>query len=306
MKKLLLGSVALAALAIGTSAQAADLPAPVYKAPVVAPVVFSWTGFYIGANVGYSWGRADTDFAESTSATAVTQIFRTAGPNLISTTTTTLPTTTAAASVNNDLNGWLGGGQIGYNWQSGNFVFGLEADIQGTGQRGDNLICVTPACPVGGIFATSSYKLPWFATVRGRVGIAVQPTWLLYVTGGLAVAEIDSAFGGGLVGGPLAVASGGNTTRTGWTVGGGVEAAINNNWSAKVEALYMDYGDFDTGFGGFTNTTVVNQLNTPQQGFNTVTTTTATTTGNFHTHLTDVVLRVGLNYRFGGPVVAKY
>jgi len=303
MKKLLLGSVALAALAIGGSANAADLP--LKAPPMVAPVVFSWTGFYIGANVGYSWGRADTDFAETTSATAVTQVFRTAGPNLISTTTTTLPITAAAASARSDLDGWLGGGQIGYNWQSGNFVFGLEADIQGTRQRGDNLICITPACPLGGIFATSSYKLPWFATVRGRVGIAVAPTWLLYVTGGLAVAEIEGNFGGGLVGGPVAGATG-NSTRTGWTVGGGVEAAINNNWSAKVEALYMDYGDFDTGFAGFTNTTVTNALNTPQQGFNTVTTTTATTTGNFHTRLTDVVLRVGLNYRFGGPVVAKY
>jgi outer membrane immunogenic protein len=85
-------------------------------------------------------------------------------------------------------------------------------------------------------------------------------------------------------------------------VGGGVETALDNNWSAKFEALYVDLGGFDTAFGGVTNTTVTNALNTLQQGFNTVT----TTTGSFHTHVTDLILRVGLNYRFGGPIVAKY
>ena len=69
-------------------------------------------------------------------------------------------------------------------------------------------------------------------------------------------------------------------------MGGGVETALDNNWSAKFEALYVDLGGFDTAFGGVTNTTVTNALNTPQQGFNTVTTTTATTTGSFHTHVT--------------------
>jgi outer membrane immunogenic protein len=74
----------------------------------------------------------------------------------------------------------------------------------------------------------------------------------------------------------------------------------------SFEALYVDLGDFDTAFGGVTNTTVTNALNAPQQGFNTVTATTATTTSSFHTHVTDLILRVGLNYRFGGPIVAKY
>jgi len=87
-------------------------------------------------------------------------------------------------------------------------------------------------------------------------------------------------------------------------VGSGVETALDNNWSAKFEALYVDLGGFDTAFGGVTNTTVTNAVNTPQQGLNTVT--TATTTGSFHTHVTDLILRVGLNYRFGGPIVAKY
>jgi outer membrane immunogenic protein len=307
MKKFLLGSTMLAALAVSAPAMAADMPvkAPVYKAPVVAPEVFSWTGFYVGGNLGYSWGRADTDFNETTSATVVTQIFRTAGPNLISTTTVTVPPVTAGGSDRAHLNGVIGGGQIGYNWQSGSTVFGFEADLQGTGERGDTTICLTAGCPAGGIFGSASYRLPWLATVRGRIGVAVAPKWLLYVTGGLAVAEVESDFTGGLSGGPFATLSS-NTTRAGFAVGGGVEGALDNNWSAKLEALWVDLGSFDNSFAGVTNTTVTNALNTPQTGFNTLTTTTATTTGGFHTQVSDFIVRVGLNYRFGGPVVAKY
>jgi outer membrane immunogenic protein len=302
MRKFLLGGTMLAALAVSAPAMAADMP---LKAPAMAPVIFSWTGFYVGGNFGYSWGRADTDFTETTSATVVTQVFRTAGPNLISTTTTTVPAVTAVGSSRTNLNGVIGGGQFGYNWQNGSMVYGFEADLQATGERGGDTICITAGCPVGGIFSSEDYKLKWLATVRGRVGVAVAPKWLLYATGGLALGEVESNFSGGLVGGPIATLSS-NTTRAGFAVGGGVETALDNNWSAKFEALYVDLGSFDTAFGGVTNTTVTNALNTPQQGFNTVTTTTATTTGGFHTHVTDLILRVGLNYRFGGPVVAKY
>jgi outer membrane immunogenic protein len=302
MKKLALGGTMLAALAIGTPAMAADMP---LKAPMIAPVVFSWTGFYVGGNLGYSWGRANTDFTETTSATIVTQIFRTAGPNLISTTTVTVPPVTAGGSSRTNLNGVIGGGQMGYNWQSGSMVYGFEADLQATGERGGDTICITAGCPVGGIFGSEDYKLKWLATFRGRVGVAVAPKWLLYATGGLALGEVESTFSGGLSGGPIATLSS-NTTRAGFAVGGGVEGALDNNWSAKLEALYVDLGGFDTAFAGVTNTTVTNALNTPQQGFNTLTTTTATTTGGFHTHVTDFIVRLGLNYRFGGPVVAKY
>jgi len=302
MKKLALGGTMLAALAIGTPAMAADMP---LKAPMIAPVVFSWTGFYVGGNLGYSWGRANTDFTETTSATIVTQIFRTAGPNLISTTTVTVPPVTAGGSSRTNLNGVIGGGQMGYNWQSGSMVYGFEADLQATGERGGDTICITAGCPVGGIFGSEDYKLKWLATFRGRVGVALAPKWLLYATGGLALGEVESTFSGGLSGGPIATLSS-NTTRAGFAVGGGVEGALDNNWSAKLEALYVDLGGFDTAFAGVTNTTVTNALNTPQQGFNTLTTTTATTTGGFHTHVTDFIVRLGLNYRFGGPVVAKY
>jgi outer membrane immunogenic protein len=310
MKRILFGGATLVALSMAAPAMAADLStpvykAPVYKAPVIAPVVFSWTGFYIGGNLGYSWGRANTDFNETTSSTIVSQIFRTAGPNLISTTTITIPGVAATGNGRADLNGVLGGGQIGYNWQNGSWVFGLEADLQATGERGDTTICITAGCPVGGIFGSASYKLPWLATARGRIGLAVAPKWLLYATGGLAIAEVESSFSGGLGGGPIATFDS-NTTRAGVVVGGGVEGALDNNWSAKLEALWVDLGGFDNAFAGVTSTTVTNALNTPLVGFNTVTTTTSTTSGSFHSHVQDLIIRVGLNYRFGGPVVAKY
>jgi outer membrane immunogenic protein len=303
MKKLLLGGTMLAALAVSAPAIAADLPV---KAPVIAPVVFSWTGYYIGGNLGYSWGRGDTDFTETTNATIVTQIFRTAGPSLISTTTVTVPAATAGGSSRAQLNGVIGGGQMGYNWQSGSFVYGIESDLQATGERGDTTICITAGCPAGGIFGSASYKLPWLATLRGRIGVTVTPRVLLYATGGLAVAEVDSTFSGGLSGvGPVTSITS-NPFKVGFAVGGGVEGAFDNHWSAKLEALYVDLGSYDTGFAGVTNTSVTNALNTPQLDFNTVTTTTATTSGSFHSHVSDFIVRVGVNYRFDGPVVAKY
>jgi outer membrane immunogenic protein len=307
MKKLALGGMMLAALAVSAPAMAADMP---LKAPAITPVVFSWTGFYVGGNLGYSWGRGDTDFNETTSGTSSTQGFRGLGfpPTVFipegSPTLATLPTVTAGGSSRADLNGVIGGGQFGYNRQIASVVFGFEADLQATGERGDSTICITAGCPAGGIFGSASYKLPWLATSRLRVGVAVAPKWLLYATGGLAVAEVDSTFTGGLVGGPIATSSS-NMTRGGLVTGGGVEGALDSNWSAKLEALYVDLGSYDTGLASVTNTTT--SMTPPLLRNNFFeTTTTTTTSGNFRSHVTDFIVRLGLNYRFGGPVVAKY
>jgi outer membrane immunogenic protein len=127
---------------------------------------------------------------------------------------------------------------------------------------------------------------------------------LLYATGGLALAEVDSTFAGGLSGGgPLATVRS-NPLKVGFAVGGGVEGALDNNWSAKLEALYVDLGTYDTGLASFTNTTVAFQI--PARMELTQITTTTTTSDSFHSHVTDFIVRLGLNYRFGGPVVAKY
>jgi outer membrane immunogenic protein len=269
MKRSMLTGVALAALAVGP-ATAADLrraPAPVYtKAPVMAPV-YSWSGLYLGVNGGFSWGRSSTDV-----------------------TITGVP----AGSVAQNMNGWLGGGQIGYNWQTGSLVLGVETDIQATGQRGTFAFATPTVCPAPGVAvlpcSTGSgsvqEKLPWFGTVRGRLGFTPMPTWLLYVTGGLAYGEADTnatltsavAFLGGPVIASAATAATTSTTKTGWVFGGGAEWVISSPWTAKVEYLHMDLGTVNTSFAGPAPFTLVNTSS----------------------RMTDDIVRAGVNYRFGG------
>jgi outer membrane immunogenic protein len=264
MKKLLTAAAGIITLGISGSAFAADLPLPV-KAPPPPPW-YDWTGFYIGADGGYSWGRGATSYTV-------------AG--------------LAPFSTTQNINGGLGGGQIGYNWQfNHNWVLGVEADIQGTGEDGTaNLPTVSGTFGVVALFpftstASVSQKLPWFGTVRGRLGFEPADRVLLYATGGLAYGEIDSS---GTVtntvttgaGTATAVATGSaRNTQVGWTVGAGAEWAFWNRWSAKVEYLYVDLGSFtDT----FTGIGTVYPLITAR------------------THFTDNIFRVGINYSFGGP-----
>src|SRR5664279_988824 len=185
MKRISAGIVAIASL-LSTGAFAADLaPRPYTKAPVMVDPGYNWTGFYVGLNGGYSWGRANTSIAPFAAIFPVT----------------------AFAPFRQDVNGGLAGGQIGYNWQlDRTWVLGLEADMQWTGEKSStSLTTVGPrygAFPsglpnaVGPDFnaiasqtAALSYDLQWFATFRGRAGALVDPQTLLYVTGGLAVGE---------------------------------------------------------------------------------------------------------------------
>ena len=153
-----------AAVAFSQIALAADMPV---KAPRYAPTpaLYSWTGFYIGGNVGYSWGNADTDF----NAAPVT-VATTAGPF-------TIPGFIGTEAVKPT--GFIGGGQIGYNWQLvQNWVAGVEADIQGSGEKTRNSFDVASTYvnpfggPLGTAVATTAYeaKISWFGTVRGRLG----------------------------------------------------------------------------------------------------------------------------------------
>ncbi len=201
--------VLLASCALMGSAAAADLPvkAPVYKAPVVTPP-YNWTGFYVGGNIGYSWGRQDNSVGG-----------------------------TSLGTVNVD--GIIGGGQVGYNWQINQIVLGLEADFQGSGQKGDGSF-IGPAALIPSSTYTFTDKLDWFGTVRGRVGYAMD-RWLPYVTGGWAWGH--GSISGTVTGnGPTGAGSASNDY-SGWTVGGGLEYAFLNNWSAKFEYLYIDFGD---------------------------------------------------------------
>jgi outer membrane immunogenic protein len=280
MKRTLIASAAFASLLAATSAFAADLP--VYsKAPVVA-AVYDWTGLYIGTNLGYSWGRGSTDGSVTGTRTVAVLV----APPV----TTVLPTVPLTGRA--DVNGFIGGGQLGYNWQAGSFVYGLEGDIQFSNERGSGDVCTVAGCPLGSFVFTRDYKLDWFGTARGRIGYLPAERILLYATGGLAY----GGFSGSSWTLPLDIGTW-SQTRVGWTVGAGVEAALGSNWSVKFEYLYMDLGH--VGGSSATNTTV-----TSIQG----TTTTTTLAYLFNTKFTDNIVRVGLNYKFGGPsaIVAKY
>jgi outer membrane immunogenic protein len=257
---------AVSTIALTQFASAADLPvrAPVYKAPVMVPV-YDWTGFYVGGNVGYSWGRSSTDGTLTNAATGA----------LIGT-----------GSDTNNLNGVIGGGQIGYNWQITNWVLGIEADIQGSGQKGSSsAVCVGCGDGPSNITTSLDQKLTWFGTVRGRLGMTVTPTILAYVTGGLAYGEVttDGTISGPTVATPSGTATfSASSTNVGWTIGGGVEGVISGHWTAKLEYLYMDLG---TVSGGPYTTPILGTTRNPLAA-------------SFSSKVTDNIVRVGINYKF--------
>jgi outer membrane immunogenic protein len=292
MKRMLIAIAGFVSLLAATSASAADLP--VYtKAPAVA-AVYDWTGTYVGTNLGYSFGRGSTD--GNVTGTQNVSVFRTAGPTLVTSVTTALATLPLIGRA--DVNGFIGGGQLGYNWQREKWLFGLEGDIQFSNERGSGDVCTVAGCPAGSTVFTRDYKLDWFGTARGRVGFLPAERILLYATGGLAY----GGFSGSSWTLPLDIGTW-SQTRVGWTVGAGVEAALGSNWSVKFEYLYMDLGH--VGGSSAINSTATNAANTPTQGFNTITTTNLAYA--FNTRFTDNIVRIGLNYRFGGgPIVAKY
>jgi outer membrane immunogenic protein len=214
------------------AASAADLPPRLAaRAPAVVAPYFSWTGFYVGANVGWGWSS---------------------GSGTITLGASTGPTSGSG-------NGPFGGVQAGYNWQTGALVLGVEADIQASAGKG------TATGQAGITTITATTKNPWFGTIRGRLGYAVD-RWLWYVTGG-------GAYGEAKADGTLSTtgAFSSSVTAWTWTLGGGVEAALWDRWSAKLEYLYAD---------------TPNRVPVP---FGTV-----NTTGRIDSHL----VRTGLNYRF--------
>jgi len=265
MKKFAVAGCAL--FILGGVASAADLKQPIYtKAPPPVPL-WSWTGFYLGGNVGYSWGRSDTTVTINDVTTA---------------------TTLAAGNSKFNMNGAIGGFQGGYNWQTGRMVLGIETDFDWTGQRGStSFICPTGVCTtLGPMAATLNQKLDWLGTLRGRLGVTASPI-LFYVTGGLAYGRIKtdgtvSGFNVNLV--PLTAGFSNSTTKTGWTIGAGVEGVISGNWTAKVEYLYVDLG---TVTGGTPLAPVGVGLRSGDVG-----------SAAFSSKITDNILRVGVNYIF--------
>jgi outer membrane immunogenic protein len=241
MKKLLLTGVALAALACGP-ALAADLPArramPV-KAPEPVAYGYNWSGFYIGAHAGGGWSEKCFTFQ-------------------------------GADDGCHDADGWLAGGQVGFNVQSGQFVFGVEFSGSWADISGSHTSLLSPP-------DTYHTDLNTLLLFTGRVGMTFDRL-LIYVTGGGAWArdEFRYALGG--------LESTTKQNRTGWTVGAGIEYGLAPNWSIAAQYNFIDLGDKDVTFA-------------PPAGF------TARADQDIH------LATVRLNYRFGGfggPVVARY
>ena len=273
MKSLWLGSAALVAIIAASSAGAADLSQPVYKAPPsVVPPVYNWTGFYLGVNAGGAWGTSDiTGTLSSLPAPANDTAYE------------------AAESPNLRPDGFTGGAQAGFNWQSGNVVFGLEADFGYFGLNGSQTTNIVPSGPVT-LTATvnNSLKTDWLFTARPRIGWA-NNNWLVYATGGLAMTDMkfNSSFSD--TAGETEAATF-DKTKAGWTAGGGVEVAFAGNWSAKLEYLYADFGSVSV-------TDPVLLAGVPES---------LSTTHDVSLHTQ--IVRAGLNYRFdwGAPVVSRY
>jgi outer membrane immunogenic protein len=213
-------SIVCAVSVIASSAAgAADIPRKALPySPVYAPV---WTGFYAGLNAGYGWATFDNGFGTDR------------------------------------MKGFVGGGQLGYNWQISSFVLGVEGDIQYSAQKR------TETAVIGGVTFTGEEKVPWFGTARGRVGYAFDSV-MIYGTGGAAWSNFKASISA------LGLTASTDTTKMGWTAGGGVEWIFMPRWSVKAEYLYIDSG-----------------------------TTTLTIAGvSASGKLKDQIARIGINYHF--------
>jgi outer membrane immunogenic protein len=245
MKKFLLGTVGLIALGMAAPAVAADLPARTYSkapAPVIA-TVYDWSGVYIGANGGYGTSR-DTW------------------------------TNAGISEGSSNATGGVAGGQIGYRWQTGSWVFGLEAQGDWAGLKGTNASLIAPGL-------TNTTKIDAFGLFTGQIGYAWNNV-LLYAKGGAAV--VDDKFTG------VATATGAifdtvSNTQAGATVGAGLEFGFTPNWSAAFEYDHLFLGNSNQTFGALATSATTRVDNIRQDAD---------------------LFTVRVNYRWGGPVIAKY
>jgi outer membrane immunogenic protein len=265
VKKLILAGVSLiasvVALHIGGSARAADVAVepiyPSYGIPVIA--AYNWTGFYIGANLGAHFAKDEIGtrtvglFGNQAASSALDAVF---------------PATLTPTGV-------IAGLQIGYNWQVGRMLLGLEVDGNWLGGTATRTLTPLPPPFNPTDVVTNTSKAQFLTTVRPRVGVVLD-RWLIYVTGGLAfetfITNDSFALAAGFAGFDK------RSTRTGETIGGGLEYAVLDSWTLRLEYLYLNFGTFDVAIPNAPITV--------------------------HHQFVDNIARIGLNYRF--PVYWKY
>ncbi len=269
MNKYLFGSAAVV-LSIGCgSAHAGDTAAapPPFAAPYSSfPTSYSWSGFYVGVTAGAAFGQYNAQtstvggaYMDAASAAAVS----------------------AAGAQSIKPTGFTTGIEGGYNWQIGNLLLGVEADLQAVSLNGatNSGAIPYPGTPAGKSFTVTSYgNSNWLFTARPRVGFVAPNHWLFYATGGLALTQLqaDASF---IDTSAAEESSRLDTVKAGYAVGGGIEAPLTDRLSFKAEYLYVDFGN-----------TAAAATNPPA--------------GQIFTHASDLsadIVRAGLNYRFGGP-----
>jgi outer membrane immunogenic protein len=249
-------------------ASAADMA--VKARPMAAPIAFSWTGFYIGGYVGGAWGDRSVSVTD---------------PCLVGTVCPTTGFYNGVLPAVYDLNSsFIGGGTIGYNWQAGSWVFGLEGE---GGYLHLTKTSTFPGNPVGGDTTASTKIGDAYGVVAGRIGWAFDRT-LLYAKGGAVFASVSNSVVDTCV---LAPCGGGTVNVSGshdvvsYAVGGGLEWAFADNWSVKGEYLYLglEKTHREVGLAGGVTPVFVDSRDP-----------------GVHT------AKIGVNYRWGGPIVARY
>jgi outer membrane immunogenic protein len=268
MKKLLLGSVALVALSLGTPAAfAADKRVPAYTPPPPPVPVYTWSGCYVGASAGASTGSS--------------QHFATNGTTLNNPALGVANQIPAGTAITDsfDVTGFIGGFQGGCNWQVGVWVFGIEGDGSATNKSGQAFNSGLVPFFAPEVNWVSQTQERWLVTARARLGWAVWDRTMLYVTGGGAWAKIDASewvFAANGTG-PQRTGHLESNTRGGWTVGGGAEYAVGWGWSVKGEYLYVKFDDYTT----FTTGPFAPINASPRE-----------------VRLEDHIFRAGMNYKF--------
>jgi len=310
MKKLIMSVTSIALLCGG--ALAADIPSR--KSPVLAPPPPPpmWTGFHAGLNAGGTW-------ANSTAVDAQTWNLSYPDGRVINGNLASAALLSGSGANSANATGFIGGGQIGYNWQVAGFgvgswlVTGIEADIQGIAASGGAASRWSAAATDDGsepvsLLSNQSGRsnLQYLGTVRGRLGFLATPALLVYGTGGLAFGGVSASIQNTQVWiAPECrcnyfIAGGGalSNTQPGWTAGGGLEWMFLQNWSLKAEYLYFDLGNMT---GSFVNANAGFKTAAGDSGIQSVSTYSGRIAGN--------LVRAGVNYHFNwsaAPVVAKY
>lgn len=250
----------LAVSILGLLSDAASATELLATKAVAAPAIPSWAGFYIGAHGGYGWKDDPFSFTVSVTPPVLLNGFKSRG--------------------------WVGGGQVGYNWQYGAVVGGLELDVSATGVKGNSNLAVAVQPQNQGVLSGAfGNDVKLLGSARGRLGFAPSADWLLYGTGGLAWERADQPafFSAAAPGISIAQFASTPVDLFGWVLGVGGEARImRTNWVARLEYLHYDFGHSR---GATSQVDVTNGT----------TTAFSNTVGN----QTIDVVRVGLSYKFG-------